>query len=103
MIGLYWVASQCRQFCAPEPKSKRNKQGLNQQLIQTVPPTDNCIPGFQTRLILVFTEPSPLLAPSTPQTPALQQDSMTEESTLKTVSQPPKPTEDRSLDSETLV
>ena len=45
-------------------------------------------------------EPSPLLAPSTPQTPALQQDSVTEESTSKTVSQPPKPTEDRSLDSE---
>ena len=44
--------------------------------------------------------PSPLLAPSTPQTPALQQDSVTEESTSKTVSQLPKPTEDRSLDSE---
>ena len=48
-------------------------------------------------------EPSPLLAPSTPQTLALQQDSVTEESTLKTVSQPPKPTEDRSLDNETPV
>ena len=48
-------------------------------------------------------EPSPLLAPSIPQTPALQQDSVTEESTLKTVSHPPKPTEDRSSDSETPV
>ena len=46
-------------------------------------------------------EPAPLLAPSTPQTPALQQDSVTEESTSKTVSQPPKPAEDRSLGSET--
>ena len=64
-----------------------------------MPPTDDCIPGLQTRL----TEPSPLLAPSTPQTPALQQDSLTEESTLKTVSQSPKPAEDRSLDSETPV
>ena len=62
---------------------------------------DNCIPGLQTRPILVLREPSPLLAPSTPQTLALQQDSMTEESTSKTVSQPPKPAEDRSLDSET--
>ena len=46
-------------------------------------------------------EPSPLLVPPTPQTRALQQDSVTEESTSKTVSQPPKPTEDRSPDSET--
>ena len=46
-------------------------------------------------------EPSPLLAPSTPQTLALQQDSVTEEPTSELVPQPPKPTEDRSLDSET--
>ena len=74
---------------------------MNQQLIQTAPPTDDCIPGLQTRLILVLMEPSPLLAPSTRQTLAVQQDSVTEKSTLKTVSQPSKPTEDRSLDSET--
>ena len=66
-----------------------------------MPPTDDCITGLQTRLILLLTEPSPLLAPSTPHTPALQQDSVTKESTSKTVSQPPKPTEDRSSDSET--
>ena len=66
-----------------------------------MPPTDDYIPGLQTRPILVFTEPSPLLAPSTPQTPALQQDSVTEEPTSEPVPQPPKPTEDRSLDSET--
>ena len=58
VIRLYWVASQCRQFYAPERKSKRNKQGFNQQLIQTVPLTDDCIPGLQTRPILVFMEPS---------------------------------------------
>ena len=46
-------------------------------------------------------EPSPLLTPSTPQTQALQQDSVTEEPTSELVLQPPKPTEDRSLDSET--
>ena len=100
MIGLYWVASQCRQFYAPEHRSKRNKQGLNQRLIQTAPPTDNCISGLQTRPILVLTEPSPLLASSTPQTPTLQPDSVTEESTSKTVSQPPKPSEDRFSDNE---
>ena len=87
-------------LCA-QAKIKRNKQGLNQRLIQTVPPMDECISGLQTRPILVLTEPSPLLAPSTPQTLALQQDSVTEESTPKTVFQPPKPTEDSSLDSET--
>ena len=65
-----------------------------------MPPTDDCIPGLQTRPILVFTEPSPLLAPLIPQTPALQQDSVTEESTSEPVPQPLKPTEDRSLDSE---
>ena len=46
--------------------------------------------GFQIRLTLVLDEYSPLLAPL-----------MTEESTSKTVSQPPKPTEDKALDSET--
>ena len=40
-------------------------------------------------------ESTPILAPSTPQTPA------SEEPTSKTVSQPPKPTEDRSSDSDT--
>ena len=68
-----------------------------------MPLTDECIAGLQNRPILVLVESSPLLAPSTPQTPALQQDSVTEESTSKTVSQSPKPTEDRSSDSETPV
>ena len=103
VIGLYQVASQCRQFYAPERKSKRNKQGLNQRLIQTAPPTDKCIPGLQTRPILVLTEPSPLLAPSIPHTLALQQDRVTEESTSKTVLQPSMPAEHRSLDNETPV
>ena len=68
--------------------------------MQTVPLMDDCIPGPHNRPILVIMEPppSPLLAPLTPQTPALQQDRATEEPT------PPKPTEpveDRSLDSGT--
>ena len=40
VIGLYWVARQCRQFYVPKCRSKRNKQGSSQQLIQTMPPTD---------------------------------------------------------------
>ena len=101
MIRLYRVARQCRQFYAPKCRSKRNKQGLSQQLIQTAPPTDECIPGLQTRPILVLTEPSPPLAPSIPHTPALQQDRVTEESTPETVSEPFMSAEDRSLDNET--
>ena len=64
---------------------------------------DDCIPGPQTRPILVITElsPSPLLAPLTPQTPALQEDSMTEEPISELVLQPPKPMQDRPSDSET--
>ena len=88
VIRLYQVAHQCRQFYAPMRKSKRNKQELNQRPIQTVLPTDEYTMGFQIRLTLVLDEYSPLLAPL-----------MTEES--KTVSQPPKPAEDKASDSET--
>ena len=84
----------------PERSLKRNKQELGQRLIQTVPPTEECIPGLQTRPILVLMEPSPLLAPSIPQTPALQQDRVTEESTPEPVSESLMPTEDRSSDNE---
>ena len=90
--GLYRVAHQCRQFHAPVPKSKRIKQELNQRPTQTAPPTDEYTTGFQIRLTIVLDQYSPLLAPL-----------MTEESTPKTDSQPPKPTEDRVSDSETPV
>ena len=70
------------------PKLKRNKHELNQRPIQSAPPTDEYTTGFQIRPTLVLDEYSPLLAPL-----------MTEE--LKPVSQPPKPTEDRTSDSET--
>ena len=97
MLELYRVACQCRQLYVPKQKLKRNNQGFNQCLIQTAPLVDECITGLQDKPILVLIESTPLLAPSTPQTPA------PEELTSKTVSQPPKPTEDRSLDSETPV
>ena len=92
VIGLYQVAHQCRQLYAPMQKSKRNKQELNQRPIQTAPLTDEYTTGFQIRLTLVLDEYSPLLAPL-----------MTEESTSKTVSQPPKLREDKASDSETAV
>ena len=58
---------------------------------------EKSIAGLQDRLILILVEYTPLLAPSTPQTPA------PEESISKAVSQPSKPTEDRSLDNDTPV
>ena len=66
-----------------------------------MPPTDECTPVFQTRLILILTEPSPLFAPPTPQTPALQQARTMEEFATETISEPFAPTEDRSSDNET--
>ena len=91
---LYRVAHKCRQFQAPVPKSKRNKQELNQRPTQSSPLTDEYTTGFQIRPTLVLNKYSPLLAPL-----------MTEESTStsKTVSQPPKPAKDRVSDSETPV
>ena len=74
--GLYQVACQCRQFQAPVPKLKKNKQELNQRPTQSAPLTDEYTTGFQIRPTLVLDEYSPLLAPL-----------MTEE--VKPVSQPP--------------
>ena len=54
------------------------------------PLTDEYTTGFQNRPTLVLNNYSPLLAPL-----------MTEESTPKAVSQPPKPTKDKASDSET--
>ena len=93
IIGLYRVAHLCRQLYAPMQKSTRNNHKLNKRSIQTTPPMDKYTTGFQIRLTLVLDDNSPLLAPLT-----------TEESTLKAVSQPPKPpkpTEDKASDSET--
>ena len=88
IIGLYRVAHLCRQLYAPVQKSKWNNQELDQRPIQTAPPMDEYITGFQIRPTLILNDYSPLLAPL-----------MTEESTLKAVSQPPKPTEDKASES----
>ena len=96
--GLYWVARQCHQFYAPKCRPKQTTQGSSLQLIQTMPPADECIPVFQTRLILIhLTEPSPILAPSTPQPPAPQQDRAMEEFGAETLSEPLIPIEETSI------
>ena len=95
VLGLYRVARQCHQFYAPKLRPKQTIQGSSLQLIQTAPPTDGCIPVLQTRLILIcLTEPSPLLAPPTPQIPALQQDRATEEFETETLTEPLTPIEE---------
>ena len=64
----------------------RNNQELNHRPIQMAPLMDEYTTGFQIRSTLVLDNYSPLLAPLT-----------TEESTLKAVYQPPKPTEETKL------
>ena len=59
-----------------------------------MPPTDECIPVFQTRLIFILMEPPPLLAPPAPQTSALQQDRAMEELETETFSEPLTPIEE---------
>ena len=77
-------------------RPKQITQGSTQQLIQTAPLTDECIPVFQTRPILIrFTQPSPILAPPTLQkTLALQQDRVMEEFETETFSESLMPIEE---------
>ena len=86
-------------FMRPSIDLRKPHKDQANNMIQTLPPTDECIPVFHTRPILIhFTEPSPLLAPPTPQKiPALQQDRVMEEFQTETLT----PIEDRSSDNET--
>ena len=77
------------------PKLKRNKHELNLKHIQSAPPKDEYITGFQTRPILILDDNSPLLT-----------SLMIVKPTLQAVLQPPqllKPTEDNTSDGETPV
>ena len=65
---LYQVASECHQLHVPEHRLKETTRRPCQQLTQTLPPLDECIPALKTRPILIpYMEPSPLLTPPTPQ------------------------------------
>ena len=78
---LYWVARECHQLHVPEHQMKKTTQRPRQQLTQTLPPLDECIPALKTRPILIcHMEESLLFTPLTPQrTPAPQQDQALEE------------------------
>ena len=68
VYGLYQLARECHQLHTPECRLKKTAQRPRQQLTQSLPPLDECIPALTTRLILIrYLEESPLLTPSTPQ------------------------------------
>ena len=73
---LYQLARECHQLHTQEHQLKKTATRPCQQPMQTLPPLDEYIPALMTRPILIhYTEPSPLLTPSTPQRiPAPQQD-----------------------------
>ena len=68
-----------------------------------LPPLDECIPALKTRLILIrYTEPSPLLTPSTYQRiPAPQQDRVAEEPKIEIPPEPSTSIEDQHSISDT--
>ena len=76
VYGLYQLARECHQLHTPECRLKKIATRPCQQPMQTLPPLDEYMPALMTRPILMhYTEPSPLLTPSTPQRiPAPQQD-----------------------------
>ena len=78
---LYWVARQCHQLHVPMHRLRKTTRRPHQQLTQTLPPLDECIPDLKTRPILLhYMEPSSLLTPSTHQRIlAPQQDRVAEE------------------------
>ena len=73
---LYRLARECHQLHTPERRLKKTSQRPHQQLMQTCPLLDECIPAIMTRLIIIHhMEESPLLTPPPPQKkPAPQQD-----------------------------
>ena len=97
------VARQCHQLHVPKCQLKKTTRRPCQQPTQTLPPSDEYIPALTTRLILIcYTEPSPLLTPSTPRRiPAPQQDRAIIEPEIGILQDLSISIEDRSSDSET--
>ena len=73
---LYQLARECHQLNTPIHQLKKTARRPHQQLMQTLPLLDECIPTLITRLILIHcAEESPLLTPLTLQKiPVPQQD-----------------------------
>ena len=103
VYGLYQLARECHQLHTPECQLKKTVQRPRQQLMQTLPPLDKCIPALMMRPILIhYVEESPLLMPSTPQKIlAPQQDRASEEPEIIISQEPLTSIEDQHSDSET--
>ena len=55
IIGLYWVAHECKHFQAPVPKTQNDKRPQDQQLPLSVPPPkDKYLEEAQPRQTLVI-------------------------------------------------
>ena len=66
ILGLYWVARECRHSQAPKPKLHKEKCEQDQQPLQSaLPPKDEYLVGIQTRQTMVIEDNSSLLAPLT--------------------------------------
>ena len=64
ILGLYWVACECRHSQAPVPELQKEKREQDQQPLQsTPPPNDEYLVGIQTRQTLVIEDNSSLLTP----------------------------------------
>ena len=101
VYGLYWVARQCHHLHVLKHKPKKTTQRSNQQLIETLPPIDECTQVLQTRPVLVHhTKTSPLL---TLQGIPVPQQNQVEELEIETLSEPLTPIEDGFSDNETWI
>ena len=66
ILGLYWVAHECRHSQVPEPKLRKEKCGQDQQPLQSaLPPKEEYLVGIQMRQTLVIEDNSSLLTPLT--------------------------------------
>ena len=97
VYGLYRLAQECHRLHTPKCRLQKTAQRPSQQLTQTLPPLDECIPASMTRPILIHhAEESPLLTPLTPQQIlAPQQDRASEEPEIVTSQEPSTSIEDR--------
>ena len=96
ILGLYWVAHECRHSQAPEPKLHKKKHEQDQQPLQSaLPPKDEYLVGTQTRQTLVIEDDSSPLTPLTIDKPEWKE-------TFQMKKQP-ESTTDTILEGETLI
>ena len=101
--GLYQLARECHQLQKPVCLLQTTVPRPSQQLVQTSPPSDECIFASMTRPILIrLTEESPLLASLTSQEIlAPQQDQASEEAEIVTPQEPSTSTTEQHFVSDT--